>query len=134
MSCQGAGLRCFSEGLGFKNIESETRTTFASRAFRVSERGVGGEGLKTCGSMTIRRYTTESASHPGQQHELVVVSGRVSPRTSKGFSAKLPHRCTCPGWGFRHECRHAARLGAFLAEFQADASKTNKNTGVALSS
>ena len=63
----------------------------------------------------IRRYTTESASHPGQQHELVVVSGRVSS-------------CTCPGWGFRHECRHAARLGAFLAEFQADARTPGADT------
>ena len=54
----------------------------------------------------LRRYETVSRSQPGKRHELVTTAdGRVLS-------------CACAAWSFRHECRHAARLAAFLAEFR----------------
>ena len=58
------------------------------------------------GAPGLRRFTTASRSRPGLTHELV-----VSP-DGKVLS------CTCEAWGFRRQCRHAARLWHFLDEFK----------------
>lgn len=53
----------------------------------------------------LRRFETDSRSCPGTQRELVATSdGRVLS-------------CTCAGWTYRGQCRHAARLVLFLEEF-----------------
>ena len=54
---------------------------------------------------SLRRFETPSRSRPDIKHELVAsLDGRVLS-------------CSCPAWGYRRQCRHAARLVLFLDEF-----------------
>ena len=55
--------------------------------------------------MSLRRFKVRSRSQPDTEHDLVV------NRDGKVLS------CTCPGFGYRGQCYHAARLMQFLEEF-----------------
>ena len=50
---------------------------------------------------SVRRFRVSSTSHEGAQHEVVVMDADVT--------------CSCPGFGYRGQCRHARDVKAALA-------------------
>jgi SWI/SNF-related matrix-associated actin-dependent regulator 1 of chromatin subfamily A len=50
---------------------------------------------------SVRRFRISSTSHDGVQHEVVVMDADVT--------------CSCPGFGYRGQCRHARDVKAALA-------------------
>ena len=60
------------------------------------------EGLvKILSGPSVRRFRISSTSHEGLAHEIVVVDADVT--------------CSCPGFGYRGQCRHARDVKAALA-------------------
>ena len=60
------------------------------------------EGLvKILSGPSVRRFRISSTSHEGLEHEIVVVDADVT--------------CSCPGFGYRGQCRHARDVKAALA-------------------
>jgi hypothetical protein len=60
------------------------------------------EGLvKVLSGPTVRRFRIRSTSGSGVEHEIVAMDGDVT--------------CSCPGFGYRGQCRHAREIKAALA-------------------
>jgi SWI/SNF-related matrix-associated actin-dependent regulator 1 of chromatin subfamily A len=60
------------------------------------------EGLvKVLSGPTVRRFRIPSTSGSGVEHEIVAMDGDVT--------------CSCPGFGYRGQCRHAREIKAALA-------------------
>ena len=53
-------------------------------------------------SPPVQRYRYASASHPGVEYEITVDGADVA--------------CTCPGFDYRGQCRHARDVNAAIAE------------------
>jgi hypothetical protein len=56
---------------------------------------------KVLAGPSVRRFRVSSTSHDGVQHEIVVMDADVT--------------CSCPGFGYRGQCRHARDVKAALA-------------------
>ena len=60
------------------------------------------EGLaRVLSGPTVRRFRIPSTSGSGVEHEVVAMDGDVT--------------CSCPGFGYRGQCRHARDVKAALA-------------------
>ena len=57
--------------------------------------------VKIMAGPSVRRFRISSTSHDGTQHEIVAMDADVT--------------CSCPGFGYRGQCRHARDVKAALA-------------------
>jgi len=82
-----------SEAHGPVAVRSEREVEALARALEAL--------VKTLSGPSVRRFRISSSSHGGIEHEIVVVDADVT--------------CSCPGFGYRGQCRHARDVKAALA-------------------
>jgi hypothetical protein len=95
-------LRNASENFGATR-RTDTQGTVAVRSDREIEALARAlqSLVKIMAGPSVRRFRISSTSHDGTQHEVVAMDADVT--------------CSCPGFGYRGQCRHARDVKAALA-------------------